>query len=82
MDCQLFMLELKTNPRVWRIAHTQSYTTRFYTGVKNFFAEAFATINDKGTKVYWGSNWRNYTQDYSDTYQITLPEDWITGMPE
>jgi hypothetical protein len=82
MDCQLFMLELKTNPRVWRIAHTQSYTSRFYTGEKNFFAEAFATINDKGTKIYWGSNWRKYTQDYTDTYQITLPDDWTTAMPK
>ena len=82
MDCQLFMLELKTSPRVWRIAHTQSYTSEFYTGEKNFFAEAFASINSRGTKIYWGSNWRNYTQDHTETYQVILPENWAATIPE
>jgi hypothetical protein len=82
MDCQLFMLELKANPRVWRIVRTQSYTSKDYTGDKNFFAEAFAAINSRGTKVYWGSNWRNYTMDYTDTYEVNLPENWVTNMPQ
>lgn len=81
MDCQLFMLELKANPRVWRIAHTQSYTSRDYSGEKNYFAEAFAAINAKGTRIYWGSNWRNFTTDYTDTYQVIMPDNWVAGMP-
>lgn len=81
MDCQLLMLELKTNPRIWRIAHTQSYTSRDYSGEKNYFAEAFAAINTAGTEAYWGSNWRNYSADYTDTYQIIMPEGWLTDMP-
>lgn len=81
MDCQLFMLELKANPRVWRIAHTQSYTSRDFNAEKNYFAEAFATINAQGTRIYWGSNWRNFTTDYTDTYQVIMPDNWLTGMP-
>jgi len=81
MNCQLFMLELKTNPRVWRIAHTQSYTSRDFDAEKNYFAEAFATINNHGTRIYWGSNWRDYAADYTDTYQVLLPENWVTEMP-
>jgi hypothetical protein len=81
MDCQLFMLELKADPRVWRLAHTQAYASQNYDGEKNYFAEAFAAINSLGTRVYWGSNWRNYTQDYTDTYQVLLPDNWTTEMP-
>lgn len=81
MDCQLFMVELKANPRIWRIAHTQSYTSKDYSAEKNYFAEAFAAINTRGTKVYWGSNWRNYTADYTDTYEVSLPEHWTPHMP-
>ncbi len=81
MDCQLFMLELKANPRIWRIAHTQSYTSQDYTGEKNYFAEAFASINTTGTRIYWGSNWRNYTMDYTDAYVVLLEDDWVNKMP-
>lgn len=81
MDCQLFMLELKANPRVWRIAHTQSYASRDFDGEKNYFAEAFATINNHGTRIYWGSNWRDYAADYTDTYQVLLPYNWSAEMP-
>jgi hypothetical protein len=81
MDCQLFVVELKANPRIWRLVHTQSYTSKDFNGEKNYFAEAFATINALGTRVYWGSNWRNYTMDYTDTYELTLPGNWTTEMP-
>lgn len=81
MDTQLFMVELKANSRIWRIAHTHSYTSLDYTGEKNYFAEAFATINTRGTKIYFGSNWRNFTLDYTDTYQVILPEGWLSTMP-
>jgi hypothetical protein len=42
---------------------------------------AFATVNGLGTRIYWGSNWRNFTTDYTDTYQVLMPDNWITGMP-
>jgi len=76
MDTQLFMLQLQQNPTVWRIAHTQAYTSNEYSGDKNYFAEAYATINKAGSRIYFGSNWGNFTTDYSDTYQVTLPSGW------
>lgn len=82
MDEQLFMLELDRDPRVWRIAHTRSYTSREYSGDKNYFAEAFASINTGGTRVLWGSNWRDFTTDYTDTYQAVLPDGWAGRLPE
>lgn len=82
MDCQLFMLELDASPRVWRVAHTQSYTARDFDGDKNYFAEAFAAINTGGTRIYWGSNWRNYTAEYTDCYQVIMPESWAAEMPQ
>jgi hypothetical protein len=81
MDTQLFMLQLQQNPTVWRIAHTHAYTAYEYTGEKNYFAEAFATINKAGSTVYFGSNWGDFTTDYTDTYQVTLPSEWNVIAP-
>jgi hypothetical protein len=78
MDTQLFMLQLQENPAIWRVAHTQAYLYDEPSDEKNFFAEAFATINRAGTRVYFGSNWANFTPDYSDTYQVTLPNGWTS----
>ena len=82
MDTQLFMVELQANSSVWRIAHTHSYTSLSYTGEKNYFVEAFASVNTRGTKIYFGANWGNFDTDYTDTYQVTLPQGWPTIIPE
>lgn len=76
MDTQLFLLELKDKPRVFRLAHTHAYTSLDFSGEKNYFSEAFATINQKGNHICFGSNWEDFTTDYSDAYRLTLPEDW------
>lgn len=82
MDTQLFMVELKESPRIWRIAHTYSYLSKKFNGKKNYFAEAFAAINTNGTKIYFGSNWEIFTSRYyTDAYQVTLPENWLGNMP-
>jgi hypothetical protein len=87
MDTQLFMLQLRQNPMVWRIAHTHCYTSYESTREKNYYAEAFATVNNAGTRVYFGSNWGDFTADYTDTYQVMLPSDWnkissaVTPLP-
>lgn len=82
MDTQLFMVELRANPNIWRIAHTHSYTHLDYTDEKNYFAEAFASINTRGSKIYFGANWGHFNTDYTDTYQVTLPTEWFTTIPE
>ena len=76
MDTQLFLLELKNKPRVVRLAHTQAYTSLDFNAEKNYFSEAFAAINRKGNRIYFGSNWNIFKADYSDTYLLTLPVDW------
>ncbi len=75
----LFMLELKANPRIWLIAHTHCPQAE---GVaKDYWAEAFATINKKGTKIFWGSNWDNPGSDTQiEAYQATLPENWYSDL--
>lgn len=81
MDTQLFMVELEAEPRVWRLAHTQSYTSIDYEGEKNYFAEAFAAINTSGTRVYWGSNWGRMDTDYTEAYKLDLPQGWPALLP-
>jgi len=76
------MVKLKKNPRIWRIAHTHSYTSLNYSGEKNYFAEAFAAINTKGTRIYFGSNWGQMTTDYTETYQVILAKNWVSNMPK
>ena len=76
------MLELRANPRIWRIAHTHAYTyLNPDQGEKNYFAEAFATVNTAGTRVYWGSNWGSFLPEYSETYQVSLPTKWVESIP-
>lgn len=82
MDAQVFMLELKESPRIWRLAHTHSYTSRTFNEEKNYFAESFAALNRAGTRVYFGSNWGELGRaDYTDAYVLSLPHDWTTLLP-
>lgn len=81
MDNQLFMVELKASPRVWRVALTHAFTARNFEGEKNYFAEAFAAVNTRGTRVYFGSNWGNFSTEYSETYGIILPANWQKYIP-
>lgn len=81
MDTQLFMLELKKDPRVWRIAHTYAYASDGYESEKNYFAECFAAINTQGSRIYYGSNWADFRPDYSETYRADLPASWQMKMP-
>ena len=76
----LFMLELKQNPRLWLLAHTHS--AQLDKG-KDYWAEAFATINKKGSRIYWGSNWDNPGKDTQiDCYRLDLPQDWWQELTE
>jgi len=78
MDHLLFMLELKENPKIIKIAGTCAYTSLFPDAVeKNYFAEAFAAVNSAGDRIIFGSN-RGvlYPSDYSDAYEVRLPDNW------
>jgi hypothetical protein len=78
MDNLLFMVELKANPKIIKLAQTHSYTAEDPDDVeKNYFAEAFASINSNGTKVVFGSNWGILSpSDYTDAYEIKMPTGW------
>ncbi|EKD51629.1 MAG: hypothetical protein ACD_62C00214G0002 [uncultured bacterium] len=83
MDNQVFLLELTASPRIWRLAHTHAYTSDGYNPDQpvNYFAEAFATINKSGTKIFFGSNWDIFTDiEYTDAYQINLPSHWYSTL--
>ena len=82
MDNQLFMLQLRQNPKVWRIAHTQAYISLHPSEEKNYFAEAFAAINRKGSRIYFGSNWGRFEPEYSEAYQVSLPENWPQAIQD
>jgi hypothetical protein len=73
-DQSIYLVELKENPRVWRIAHHHSY----YNGYGDYPA---ATINRAGTKIFFNSNWDGnvYLNDL-DVYQVELPATWWTDL--
>jgi len=74
MDRSLFVVELKAQPIVWRIAQTQELRA----ADDDYFGEAFAAINRRGTRIWWGANW-NATGSSArtlETYVADLPADW------
>ncbi len=73
-----YMLEIKQNGRHWRVAQT---FTRFpQTNRKYYWLEAAATINRRGTHIYWGANHNDQRERYVDLYQLTLPESWYRDL--
>jgi hypothetical protein len=76
------MLQLSQNPIIWRIAHTQAYISLHSSEEKNYFAEAFAAVNRKGSRIYFGSNWGRFEPEYSEAYQISLPDNWLKLLRE
>ncbi len=70
---QVFLLELKENPRIWQIAQTHGLFPEG--GGQHYWAETQATINRQGTRIYWRSNWGNTAGDV-DTYRALPPPTW------
>ncbi len=79
MDHQLFMLELKTSPRIWRLAHNHANTfVNPDQGEKQYFAEPQATINSAGTRIYFSSNWESFGA--IELFAVLLPPAWETAL--
>lgn len=68
-DNSIFMVELKANARIWRIAHDHDPATVYWT-------TPFAAINKAGTRIYFGSNWDTKDATQMDVYRVDLPETW------
>ena len=74
MDQSLFMVQLKAKPVVWRTAQTfqrQDAST-------DYFGEAFAAINRRASRIWWGANWNAAGAENRryETYVACLPTDW------
>ncbi len=78
-DGSLFLLELKEKGKHFRVAHTNARTSK---GGKDYWSEAFATIDRQGKYVYWGSNWGITGKGYADVYRVTLPKNWYQDLSE
>ncbi len=65
-----------TPARVWRLAHSRD--AGLDTGGGGYWAY-WATVNKKGTRVYFGSNWDTPGGDV-DTYVIELPSTWYQDL--
>jgi len=74
-DGTIFLLETKQDGRHWRLAHTRSKTTSG--SQKDYWAEAFATIDRAGKNVFWASNWGRMEKGYVDLYHAILPDKWF-----
>lgn len=67
-----YMLELKKNPRIWRVCHNRSVQG-------GYWGQAFATINARGTRAYWSANWGS-PKGRLEVYVVELPENWYEDL--
>ena len=65
-----------TPARIWRVAHSRDAGADTNGG--GYWAY-WGTINRKGTRVYFGSNWDTPGGDV-DTYVIELPDGWYKDL--
>lgn len=63
------------NPRIWRIALEQSFT-----GADYYYQQPNAAIDKNGTRIWFGSNWRDQTVNSMDVYQVDLPVTWLSDL--
>lgn len=61
-------------PRTWRIAFTQCFGDKYD-------QQANASMDYAGTRIWWGSNWRN-PKGPMDVYQATLPAFWWRDLSD
>jgi hypothetical protein len=67
-----------SNQRIWRIAFTQNlYTCQ--QPCSRYFMQVNPQVNFDGTKIWFGSNWRN-TENPPEVYQVDLPPNWWTDL--
>jgi hypothetical protein len=83
MDDQVFVIELKPNGRVVRLAHTRSQFAEgpVEYGEKDYWAEPHASTNRHLTRILFTSNWGEAGTELVDMYQIILPSDWTEALP-
>ena len=78
MDDQIFVVELKKEGRIVRLAHTHSiYDEKME---HDYWAEPHASVNQDFTRIIFTSNWGRAGTDEVDTYLIYLPAHWVSQL--
>lgn len=69
---QMALVELKSKPRIWRLAYNHNDYTEEY------FTECFASVSRDGKFVYFQSNWGNAASSglFTEEYRLLLPANW------
>ena len=76
MDDQVFLVELKANGRVVRLAHTHSIVDESQPSEYYYWAEPHASTNPDLTRIVFTTNWGRYDTGEVEMYMIALPQDW------
>ena len=79
MDDQVFAIELKSDGRVVRLAHTHSVYAENVE--KDYWAEPHASVNRDFTRILFTSNWGRTGTEEVEMFMIQLPENWIEQLP-
>jgi len=80
MDDQVFLVELKTNGRVVRLADTHSIVDEEQPSDFFYWAEPHASTNSDLTRIIFTTNWGRYDTGEVEMYMITLPQDWRSRL--
>jgi hypothetical protein len=79
MDDQIFALELRTEGRAVRFAHSHSLVDQ--NQEHDYWAEPHASVNPDFTRVLFTSNWGRSGSGEVEMYLIELPVDWPSKLP-
>jgi hypothetical protein len=79
MDDQVFLIELKANGRIVRLAHTHSRVDE--NQEHDYWAEPHASANWDLTRIVFTTNWGRSGMEEVEMFMIELPSDWMTQFP-
>lgn len=79
MDDQVFVIELKAEGRVVRLAHTHSVVNDDLD--LDYWAEPHATVNPDMTRVLFTTDWGRSGTGEVEMFMIALPPDWTERLP-
>jgi hypothetical protein len=79
MDDQVFVVELKADGRVIRLAHTHSLVNDELE--LDYWAEPHASVNSTLTRVVFGTNWGRSGTGEVEMMMIALPPDLLEQLP-
>jgi hypothetical protein len=79
MDDGIFLMELKPEGRIVRLAHTHSVVDSQM--AHDYWAEPQASANRNLTRILFTTNWNRSGTGEVEMFMIILPADWLTLLP-